>query len=165
MGFGAAASCTFKCVCASSYGQGTPLDKGAYCQHFPLRAYQSCITVPHDKNTTNTSLSTIGPSPGSCTSNKQCTWSHLNLLTLIPNPWQDPQSRSPNSGLQNSYGVDYRTFRGIYFLDLSRRLGCRSLLGFYRPMPSEKSEDSHEGTSRSRRHLQKAPEKERRPQI
>ena len=28
---------------------------------------------------------------------------------------EDPESRSPNSGLQNSYCVDYRTLRWIYF--------------------------------------------------
>ena len=40
-------------------------------------------------------------------------------VSSYPDPWKDPESRSPNSGLQDSYSVDYRTFRGIYFLDPS----------------------------------------------
>ena len=38
-----------------------------------------------------------------------------------PEPWEDPQNRTPppNSGLQDSYGVDYRTLRWIHFLDKS----------------------------------------------
>ena len=40
---------------------------------------------------------------------------------------EDPESRSPNPGLQYSYGVDYRTKMGIYFLDPPWGLGiaCR----------------------------------------
>ena len=37
---------------------------------------------------------------------------------------EDPKSRSPNSGLQYSYGLDYGTFRWIYLLDASRGVGC-----------------------------------------
>ena len=41
----------------------------------------------------------------------------------VLDPWEDPKSRCPNSGFQDSYGVDYRTLRGIYFLDPPRGLG------------------------------------------
>ena len=47
----------------------------------------------------------------------------LPFTLSYPDPWEDPKSRTPNSGLQNSYGVDYRTLRGIYFLDAPRGLG------------------------------------------
>ena len=36
---------------------------------------------------------------------------------VYPGPQEDPKSRSPNNGLQYSYGVDYRTLMWIYFLD------------------------------------------------
>ena len=32
----------------------------------------------------------------------------------IPDPREDPKSRISNSGVQHSYGVDYRTLRWIY---------------------------------------------------
>ena len=35
-------------------------------------------------------------------------WLYFQHLDI----WEDPKSRSPTSGLQNSYGVDYRTLRG-----------------------------------------------------
>ena len=47
-------------------------------------------------------------------------------LQFYPDPWEDPESRTPSSGLQNSYGVDYRTLRGIYFLDPPRGLGMEA---------------------------------------
>ena len=42
-----------------------------------------------------------------------------------PDPREDPKSRSPNSGLYYSYGVDYGVLRWIYFLDPPRGLGKR----------------------------------------
>ena len=48
----------------------------------------------------------------------------LSIFKLsYPDPWEDPKSRSPNSGLQYSYGVDYGTKGGIYFLDPPRGRG------------------------------------------
>ena len=41
----------------------------------------------------------------------------------IPDPCEDPKKSTPPSKLQNSYGVDYRTLRGIYFLDQPMGLG------------------------------------------
>ena len=35
----------------------------------------------------------------------------LEAKDNFPRPQEDPKSRSPNSGLQHSYGVDYRTLR------------------------------------------------------
>ena len=40
-----------------------------------------------------------------------------------PRPLEDPESRSPDSAFQYSYGVDYINLRGIYFLDPLRGLG------------------------------------------
>ena len=37
-----------------------------------------------------------------------------------PDRQEDPKSRSPDSELWYSYGVDYRTLRWIYFLDPPR---------------------------------------------
>ena len=38
-------------------------------------------------------------------------------------PWEEPKSRTPNSGLQYSYSIDYRALRWIYVLDPPRGLG------------------------------------------
>ena len=52
-----------------------------------------------------------------------------------PDPREDPKSRSPNFGMQYSYGVDCRTLRWIYFLDppsglgRHRAQGAKGLLG------------------------------------
>ena len=51
---------------------------------------------------------------------------HLALQFRNPDPWEDPQSRSPKSGLQYSYGVDVGSLRWIYFLDPPRGLGTQS---------------------------------------
>ena len=42
---------------------------------------------------------------------------------VYPDPREDSTSRSPNSGLQYSYGVDYRTLKRIYIRDPPRGLG------------------------------------------
>ena len=41
----------------------------------------------------------------------------------VPDLLEDPKRRPPNSGLQYSYGVQYRTVRGGYFLDPPKGLG------------------------------------------
>ena len=48
-----------------------------------------------------------------------------------PRSGEDPKSRSPNSGLSCSYGVDNGTLRWIYFLDPLRGLGSGVDIGFY----------------------------------
>ena len=45
------------------------------------------------------------------------------FIACIKLTWEDPKSRSPNSELNRSYGVDYRSLRWIYFLDPPRGLG------------------------------------------
>ena len=50
----------------------------------------------------------------------------LLARVVCPDPRKDPKSTTPNSGLQNSHGVDFRTLRWMYFLDPLRGLGdCR----------------------------------------
>ena len=50
-------------------------------------------------------------------------------------PWEDPKSRSPNSGLWYSYGVEYRTLtlRWIYFLGSAQGLGRCLVFGYLEP--------------------------------
>ena len=48
----------------------------------------------------------------------------LSLGTLrLAGTWQDPTNGTPNSGLQDSYGGDYRAQRWIQLLDPPRALG------------------------------------------
>ena len=42
---------------------------------------------------------------------------HLIYCSSYPEPWEDAETRTSNSGLQYSYGVDYGTLGWIYFLD------------------------------------------------
>ena len=46
---------------------------------------------------------------------------------VFPDPREDSKSRSLDSGLHYSYGVEDRALRWIYFVDLPRGLGNTSL--------------------------------------
>ena len=46
----------------------------------------------------------------------------------FPRPWKDQKSKSPNSGLPYSYGVDYGTLKGLYSLRSFQSLGQTSYI-------------------------------------
>ena len=52
-------------------------------------------------------------------------WEPFSYKPTYPDPREDPKSRTPNSGLHYSYGVD-RTLGGIYFLHVPKGLGIGS---------------------------------------
>ena len=62
-----------------------------------------------------------------------------STVDLYPDP-RIYKVEPPNSGLQNSYGVDYRALRGIYVLDPPRALGWVWGLSVGREEPLKKKD-------------------------
>ena len=83
--------------------------------------------------------------------------SNVSGSSCSPDALQAPNNRSPNNGLQYSYGADYRTPRWIYILDPLRRLGLQAVFArdesreeVLQPAPVEGSESMHAWSSARR---------------
>ena len=80
------------------------------------------LNGPHETH----ALADEGPTiiPGTLFGGSKCAKFEVSgPMPLYPDPCKDRKSRSPNSGFWYSCGIDYRTQRGIYFVDPRRGLG------------------------------------------